>query len=773
MRQSPVSTLSILAFALLMEPSGATAESPGVDRRPRPAWVEPIDWDRNSLNGRDAAGDGGQRFLLYERQVNVAEVTEYTHHAIQFLTESAVQEGSRISVSFDPGYNSIAFHRLTIYRDGEAMDRLPGQEIKLLQREERLDRHLFDGRTSAVVVIEDVRVGDVLEYAFSISGANPIFEGRYVDSFSTQWSESLERVRFRLLWPSDRRLFTKQHGSEMPPPAVLEHENTTEYVWDFTHSESVISDGDVPSWYDPWEWVQLTEFESWEAVAQWGHEIYNITESLPEDLKGEMDRIRGLPDDEARILAALRYVQDEIRYLGIEVGPNSHKPYPIKTILSRRFGDCKDKSLLLCTMLRELGLDARPALVDTVEQGSISDWLPSPLAFNHVVVFLRLEDREFWFDPTNSYQGGPLDQLYFPDYRKALVIAPDTRALSDVRPGGFQENSLEMTEFFDFQDFEGEATMRVRTVYRGNEADSMRGHIADTSREEIGKSYLNYYARCYPQVRAIDPPRFRDSVERNVITVEESYHLTGLWEKSEGEDHRIQMEFVAQGIRDAIEKPSTRVRTMPFEISHPSRVKQVIEIDFPWTLEFDSENTTVTDDSFLATYSAESSGPKLTLRYTYESLKDHVLPEGVSTYIANIEKMQGLLSYEITVPGKWAGEVPSVEVAEKESVPTGPASSEVWGALPWIALIGGSLLFLLVLVVAAIVFFVWKHHARQVPNGAVISGAAPLSPREPPPLPIQVRRCAVCGRTDATDPGLHFSAAGGRTFCPHHLPEST
>ena len=103
--------------------------------------------------------------------------------ATQFLTENGVEEGARISITFDPSYETVTMHRLIVHRDGKAVDRLARQEIKVIQREERLDWHLYDGRLSAEVILEDIRVGDVLEYAYSIHGSNPIFGGRYLDDF--------------------------------------------------------------------------------------------------------------------------------------------------------------------------------------------------------------------------------------------------------------------------------------------------------------------------------------------------------------------------------------------------------------------------------------------------------------------------------------------------------------------------------------------------------------------------------------------------------------
>jgi transglutaminase-like putative cysteine protease len=78
-------------------------------------------------------------------------------------------------------------------------------------------------------------------------------------------------------------------------------------------------------------------------------------------------------DDEEYILEAIRFVQDEVRYLGVETGINTHKPYPPSQILAQRFGDCKDKSLLLTTLLQARNIEAYPVLVNTSLKQSLDE----------------------------------------------------------------------------------------------------------------------------------------------------------------------------------------------------------------------------------------------------------------------------------------------------------------------------------------------------------------------------------------------------------------
>ena len=122
-------------------------------------------------------------------------------------------------------------------------------------------------------------------------------------------------------------------------------------------------------------------------------------------------------------------MQDEIRYLGIELGPHSHQPHPPAQVLARRYGDCKDKALLLAVALRELGIEAYPVLVNTALRERVADLLPSPFAFDHVITQVRFQGRQYWFDPTVSLQRGGLAQHYNPDFGRALAVRAEATAL--------------------------------------------------------------------------------------------------------------------------------------------------------------------------------------------------------------------------------------------------------------------------------------------------------------------------------------------------------
>ncbi len=86
----------------------------------------------------------------------------------------------------------------------------------------------------------------------------------------------------------------------------------------------------------------------------------------------------GAASPEEFILQVIRYVQEHIRYVAVAIDEHTSKPYDLPTILERHYGDCKDKAVLLCRLLREAGYDAVPALVHSQLRENSVRGLPQP-----------------------------------------------------------------------------------------------------------------------------------------------------------------------------------------------------------------------------------------------------------------------------------------------------------------------------------------------------------------------------------------------------------
>jgi hypothetical protein len=347
------------------------------------------------------------------------------------------------------------------------------------------------------------------------------------------------------------------------------------------------------------------------------------------------------------LLAALRFVQDDVRYMGIELGPYSHTPTQPTKVFQRRFGDCKDKSLLLSTILNSLGIEASPALVNTSAQFTLNDWQPSPFAFDHVIVRATLSGRNYWVDATANLQRGGLAELYNPNYGRALVLRDGVGGLEEIRREIGDAATTEVVEVYSAPSYEAPAVLEVSTTYRNVDANDVRSWIAQQSLSEIGKSYLNYYARFDSDIEAEGLPQVSDDPATNTIIIIEKYKIPNFWKNKT-------RQFYAGRIDEDLGKPGVSKRSMPLAVSFPARVNQIIEAHLPEPFPIQKDSRIISSDAVRYEYQYSSTGNMIRLKYQLRTLSDHIPADKVARHLDTVDRIRGTLGYEIWTSGRRA-----------------------------------------------------------------------------------------------------------------------
>ena len=646
MASSPNRMRVLLLFLAAVLTCGAAADN-AVHFAPPPAWVEQIAAPA-LVPTPEADVSYGFDYLVLDRQVKVSEQSVYWRSIYRITAEGSLQSGARLTWNYDPAYEQITLHHLRVIRGGETQERLNEGLVKIIQRENDLDRHMLNGESTALVLLDDIRVGDVIDYAYTRTGWNPTFGGKYFDTLSTGWSIPVRRQHFRMLTPDGRTILQRSHGEKTVAFSTAQKDADTLLTWTAHDVRPIEAESELPVWYTAYPYVQFSEFSNWAEVVKWAEPLYVVPEPLPATIHEMAATLtRGLTNDSDKAVAILQFVQQEVRYLGMELGAGSYRPTQPSEVLARRFGDCKDKTLLFCTLMRAAGLIAYPALLNTDSRDKIEEWLPSPHAFDHVIACIPQSDGYAWVDPTLTYQKGDIGWRGIPDYRRALVVRPGMDQLTRVVVPEAARSSVKIEERFDVTAFDRPAAFHVTTRYTGRSADGMRRYFAQTTPEQIAKDYVNYYASAYPGAASVKPPTLVEDVRRNLVTVEENYTVPNLWHELPG-GKKIKAEFYPKNISDLAARPKTTVRAMPLGTEHPvnSRLTTTVNLPDDWTV---TPGETVTEnEAFHATEGISGEGRVVTMRYAWESRADHVPADRVAKYVEDLNRYRESLGYNLT-----------------------------------------------------------------------------------------------------------------------------
>ena len=459
-----------LIFVLILVSPTSTAQKYTFEKIPD--WVKPVDIPAESSFSKDDI-ISGYYFTLLDYQTNLEKEAVFNHEVISVISYSGITNASQISIIYDTSYQELKIHYLYIWRKGEKIDRTKELSIEILNNEQNLKNGIYTGQITAYDILNDIRKDDLIDFAYTIVGDNPIFDNEKYVFIPLEALNPIDFYFIRILYPVDKDYTYKCIDCDSSTLSSTETGQYKEVEISRKNVSSIKLEDNIPAWSIPYKYFILSSLHSWAQVNNWAQKVFSLDkEPVLEEVFKEI--FTGEETTEDKINKIINFVQDDIRYMGIESGIGSIKPFPPEIVVNHRFGDCKDKSLLLVSLLKNIGIEkASCVLVNTLLKSEISNMYPSNQVFNHCMVRFDYNDTTYWVDPTMAQQGGDFRNLYNPSYGKALIIGMPADTLQSMSPVKI-ETGVNLTEEYTITSFTEPSTVTITSDRYGGEADIRR-----------------------------------------------------------------------------------------------------------------------------------------------------------------------------------------------------------------------------------------------------------------------------------------------------------
>lgn len=480
-----------LCALLLGSPAGHAADALAFG--PAPAWVVP----QQVPTVTSGASGGAVQLLLSDAQANLAPGVSdaYFDSVVLIRTPQGLATVGTIALSWRPETDVLTVHKLRILRGGKEIDVLgSGQRFTILRREDRLEYSMLSGVLTAVLQPEGLRVGDRLELAYSLKRTDSLLGGIPEDLIAIQPGAAIARVHLSARWPASYPM-TWQASPFLDGVKRLRVGNMMEVSSTRDNEQPLIQPVGAPSRFAAVRMLQVSGYSSWREISRLLYPLFEQASEIPRSspLQLEVARIKKqAPDARSRAEAALRLVQDEIRYVYLGMNNARIVPADVATTWSRRYGDCKAKTVLLLGLLRELGIPAEAVAVSTVGGDALPARLPMIEMFDHVLVRASISGKTYWLDGTRSGDRH-LDDIPVPTYRWGLPLTAsgsDLLAIEAVPPADPQAQT---TIFVDASAGPtAPASFRAETLLRSDAAVAAHNVIsglAEAQREQALRTY--------------------------------------------------------------------------------------------------------------------------------------------------------------------------------------------------------------------------------------------------------------------------------------------
>ncbi|WP_460918368.1 DUF3857 domain-containing transglutaminase family protein [Pseudoxanthomonas sangjuensis] len=607
--------------------------------KPRPL---PAAWDAKAPGATGATW----RVWRYDEQVDRrgGRNQVYIDYAYEAKAASLLGSAGRYQITFNPEYQQLAIHGVELRRGGRWLDRLDPERISLARREQDFEEDMADGEVTALIVLEDVRVDDVVRIRYSITGSNPILAGLLTDWTRFGWQTPVLWTGLRVLHDPGTALDVRRQP-KAPQADIRNGADAVEVSLQAAHVPAYVDEGAYPIWYQPSPAAYVAKKRQWADVVAWALPLYPQVDELPADLEAELARWAKLPDDDARIKAALRAVQDQVRYFGVEMGDNTHRPTAPAVTWNRRYGDCKDKTYLLVTLLGRMGIRAVPALVSTRRGKAVADMPPAASVFDHVIVRAELDGRKLWLDPTITSEGGDPRDSDQSVYGVALPVAAGAAALEAIAGPGKPGAAIRVSERYE-PEADGKVKLSIDTTYEGRSADNARRSFSGTRDDELSRRYAEYYRKRYGDLDVVRAPAISDDRDANRLVVAEQYLLKSPF-AADGRTRAL--EIYAESLAGAAQLPDSIERSGPVNAGMPAHYRHEVSVRLPerWTVSLLDESEDFHSDAFDYERSLAVKDRRIDVVHDLKVLHRDVPADKVATHLAELRKVRDDLSLRL------------------------------------------------------------------------------------------------------------------------------
>jgi len=297
-----------------------------------------------------------------------------------------------------------------------------------------------DGRQIAAdvqdgtVAFPELEVGDWTELRLLVAGRPPTgLPGEFWTSWRFQVGNPVLLSRVAFVLPAGMEPAVELHNIELEPARGEAGDRRT-LVYEARRLPAILNEPGAVSSLTYAGWLDVSSVRDWSRIVDWYRDVIaGRLEPLPEVRELAARLAEGAADDSTRARRAAHWVMQNVNYEGDIFVNGGYIPRPVRETLRTAYGDCKDQAVLLAGLLRELGLEATVALVNSRSRAARA-YLPST-RFTHAIVRAEGGDGQtWWIDPTAEF-------LSFPNVH--VELEGQSALIVDGRGAGFERIPLD------------------------------------------------------------------------------------------------------------------------------------------------------------------------------------------------------------------------------------------------------------------------------------------------------------------------------------------
>ncbi|HEX8358067.1 MAG TPA: DUF3857 domain-containing protein, partial [Segetibacter sp.] len=303
---------------------------------------------------------------------------------------------------------------------------------------------------------------------------------------------AVENSLFEIVSPANYNIRYKAYKYDKEPVITSGKEKV--YRWEVKNLPVVKKEYACPEWQkiSPTVVVGATDFEiagfkgnmsTWKEFGKFVYNLKQNRDNLPPGIKTTVHQLTdNVKDVRKKIDVLYNYMQQNTRYVSIQLGIGGWQPFDAAYVAEKKYGDCKALTNYMFSLLKEAGVKSVYTLVKAGERSWYMHEEFAAQQFNHVILSVPLEKDTVWLECTS--QTLPAGYLSgFTSNRFALMVTEDGGYLVRTPSYNFQDNR-QIRRVTAIVDEAGKLNADVVTQYTGLQQDDLFSMIQGTSKKE-------------------------------------------------------------------------------------------------------------------------------------------------------------------------------------------------------------------------------------------------------------------------------------------------
>jgi transglutaminase-like putative cysteine protease len=296
-------------------------------------------------------------------------------------------------------YSQEILEAATLKADGRRLEVTPENIITKIKPTEFSEIEHFRLNVKRTTIrFPDVVVGDSVVYTVKRTAKRENTPGGTSNLTAVDADDRYSSYSFTLDAPSDMKLQTVNKGGSY---RMSKRGDRNIHEWSVAALPYQAPERGAVSELDRGPYFGYSSYADWNAVGKaYCERAEPMVAVTPEIAKLADEITRGRDGTRDRAEAIFDWVAANIRYVNIVLGAGGLVPRPAASVLSNRYGDCKDHATLMRALLAAKGIASDYAFINAGRPIYKAFDLPIP-SFDHVIVYVP--ELDIYADPTAKY----------------------------------------------------------------------------------------------------------------------------------------------------------------------------------------------------------------------------------------------------------------------------------------------------------------------------------------------------------------------------------